>query len=288
MSRSVPDPALDDLARVPATSVWTVRDGVRLHALDYGGDGTPLLVLPGITSPAVTWDFVVRPLVGPFRPVVLDLRGRGLSGLAGAYGLEEYAQDAEAVVAQLGLEGVVVLGHSLGARIGAVLATRGVVTPAGTILVDPPLSGPDRGPYPTSREAFQTQLDEGHAGTTADEVRRFYPKWPDAELALRARWLPTCDPTAVLATYDDFTRDDFLIPWAAVPEPATLIRGAESPVVTAQGADDLIAARAATTDVPAIPGAGHMVAWDAPEDFMDALRSALRPHEHAPQNSTRS
>jgi N-formylmaleamate deformylase len=288
MSRSVPDAALDDLASIPATSVWTLRGGVRLHALDYGGAGTPLLVLPGITSPAVTWDFVVRPLVGPFRPVVLDLRGRGLSGLGGAYGLADYAQDAEAVVAQLGLEGVVVLGHSLGARIGAVLATRGVVAPAATILVDPPLSGPDRGPYPTPRAAFQQQLDEGHAGTTADEVRRFYPEWPDAELALRARWLPTCDPDAVLATYDDFVVDDFLVPWAAVPEPATVIRGADSPVVTVEGADALIAAREGTTDVPAIPGAGHMVAWDAYDPFMDALQTSLRPHATDPQTSTRS
>lgn len=287
MSRSVPDLALDDLAAVPAASVWTIRDGVRLHALDYGGDGTPLLVLPGITSPAVTWDFVVRPLVGPFRPVVLDLRGRGLSGLGDGYDLTDYAADAEAVVAQLGLEGVVVLGHSLGARIGAVLATRGVVSPAASILVDPPLSGPDRGPYPTSREAFGQQLDEGHAGTTADQVRRFYPKWPDAELALRARWLPTCDPDAVLATYDDFVVDDFLIPWAAVPGSATVIRGADSPVVTAEGADDLVAARAATTDVPAIPGAGHMVPWDAYDAFMEALQVALQPHAST-QSSTRS
>lgn len=275
MSRSVPDAALDDLARIPATSVWTVRDGVRLHALDYGGDGTPLLVLPGITSPAVTWDFVVRGLVGAFRPVVLDLRGRGLSGLGPAYGLEDYAADAEAVVGQLGLDDVVVLGHSLGARVAAVLATRGVVVPARTVLVDPPLSGPGRGPYPTSREAFEQQLEEGHRGTDADEVRRFYPKWPEAELALRARWLPTCDPGAVLATYDDFVVDDFFAAWPDVPEPATLIRGADSPVVTAENAAELIAARAATTDVPAVPGAGHMVAWDAPQDFLDALHAAL-------------
>jgi hypothetical protein len=37
-------------------------NGIRLHYLRYGGSGTPLIVLPGITSPAATWDFVARRL----------------------------------------------------------------------------------------------------------------------------------------------------------------------------------------------------------------------------------
>ena len=36
-----------------------VRSGpVDLHVLDYGGDRPPLLVLPGITSPAITAIYV--------------------------------------------------------------------------------------------------------------------------------------------------------------------------------------------------------------------------------------
>ena len=33
-------------------------NGVRLHLLRYGGQGPRLLLLPGITSPAITWGFV--------------------------------------------------------------------------------------------------------------------------------------------------------------------------------------------------------------------------------------
>ncbi|MCZ0975481.1 hypothetical protein O1L55_38125 [Streptomyces albulus] len=77
--RCVRQSALADLADVPATSRWVRSGATRLHVLDYGGDGPALVVLPGITSPAVTMDFVSRELTDLVRPLVVDVRGRGLS-----------------------------------------------------------------------------------------------------------------------------------------------------------------------------------------------------------------
>jgi N-formylmaleamate deformylase len=141
--------------------------------------------------------------------------------------------------------------------------------------VDPPLSGPGRGAYPTSREAFTTQLEEGHAGTTGDAVRAYYPRWPRAELLLRARWLRTSDVDAVLATYDWFAREDFFAWWPDVPAPAAFIRGGDSPVVTAEGAEEA-ERRNPHASQHVVPGAGHMVPWDAYEPFMAQLRAVLR------------
>jgi N-formylmaleamate deformylase len=255
-----------------------VRNGdVDLHVLDYGGDRPPLLVLPGITSPAITWDFIVTELRDLVRPVVMDLRGRGLSSPGDGYRAGDFARDAEAAIAQLELGRPHVLGHSLGARIGAALAASGAADLASVTLIDPPLSGPDRGPYPTSREAFQTQLDQGYAGTTGDEVRAFYPKWPRAELLLRARWLNTCEEAAVLATYDEFTREDFFDWWPAVAAPAAFIRGGDSPVVTVDGAAEAARLNPAASQHE-IPDAGHMVPWDSYAPFMTELRALLQRH----------
>jgi N-formylmaleamate deformylase len=248
-----------------------------VHVLDYGGDRPPLLVLPGITSPAITWDFIVSTLRDLVRPVVVDLRGRGLSDPGASYTAAAFAQDATAVIRALGLRRPLVLGHSWGARVaGALVASRDVGL-AGVTVVDPPLSGPTRGPYPTSREAFLTQLREGYAGTTADEVRRFYPKWPRSELLLRARWVATCQEDAVLATYEQMTLEDFFDTWPAVPAPAALIRGGESPVVTEEGAADAARANPGAI-IRSVPGAGHMVPWDQPERFLAELRSILNDH----------
>ena len=159
-----------------------------------------MLVLPGITSPAITWEFIVRRLGDRLRVVVADLRGRGLSSPSadGRYDLEAYADDAAALIESLGLRRPVLLGHSLGARIAAALAAREGTAAGPALLVDPPLTGPGRVPYPTSREAFLTQLEEAYAGTTPEAVARHWPSWPHRELELRARWLPTCDERAVI------------------------------------------------------------------------------------------
>lgn len=37
-------------------------NGIRQHYLRYGGRGPALLLIPGITSPAITWGFVAERL----------------------------------------------------------------------------------------------------------------------------------------------------------------------------------------------------------------------------------
>jgi N-formylmaleamate deformylase len=273
----VSEAQLAELRVLGAESRWVRNGGIDLHVLDYGGVLPPMLVLPGITSPAITWDFVVAELRDLVRPVVMDLRGRGLSDPGDGYRAPDFATDAAAAIEQLALERPIVLGHSLGARIGAALAASGAAELGGAILVDPPLCGPTRGPYPTTREAFEAQIDEGYAGTTGDEVRRFYPKWPRAEVLLRARWLDTCEREAVLATYDEFTREDFFDWWPKVRTPAAFVRGADSPVVTEAGAEEAAALNPQASQ-HAIEDAGHMVPWDSYAPFMTELRALLQRH----------
>jgi len=275
-NRLLAQSALADLADVPATSRWVRSGGTRLHVLDYGGDGVPLVVLPGITSPAVAMDFVARQLTPLVRPLVVDVRGRGLSDGGGTYGLEEYAEDTEAVVTGLGLDRPVLFGHSMGARIAAVTAVRAKVALRGTVLGDPPMSGPGRGPYPTPLDAFLDQLAQARRGTDADEVARSWPRWPRREQELRARWLASCDTEAVTATHRGFEREDFFDWWPSVPGPTALLYGADSPVVTAEGAAE--AARLLPSALLAeIPDAGHMLFWDNPPAALAALRQVLHP-----------
>jgi N-formylmaleamate deformylase len=205
---------------------------------------------------------------------VLDVRGRGLSDAGGSYSLEEYAQDTEAVLTALALDRPILLGHSMGARIAAVTAARGKVPLRGTVLVDPPMSGPGRGPYPTALEAFAAQLKEARRGTDADEVARSWPRWPRREQELRARWLSSCDEEAITLTHRGFESEDFFHWWPSVPAPTALLYGADSPVVTTSGAAE--AARAnPSADLVGIPDAGHMVFWDNPPAAARLLREAL-------------
>jgi N-formylmaleamate deformylase len=262
-------------------SEFVQANGLTHRVLRYGtAAGThDMLVLPGITSPAVTADFIAVLLAEMgFRVTVADARGRGETDRArpGQYRLEDYAADAAGLIDALGLQDPVVLGHSMGARIAAAYADlhdprgRGLL-----VLVDPPVSGPGRGPYPTPRESFVQQLREAQRGTNPDEVQKFYPKWPLRELRLRAEVLATCDETAVLESHEGLETEDFFGYWERLKRPVLLVRGQDSPVVPESAAGDLRRARPDITIV-SVPGAGHMVPWDNLPGFLDAVRHPLQ------------
>jgi N-formylmaleamate deformylase len=263
---------LADLASVPAVSRWVDAGDVTLHVLDYGGAGPACIVVPGITTPAIGWDFVARDLLDVVRLIVLDVRGRGLSGRAASYRTEDYATDVEAIWPALELSGALLLGHSMGARIAAVVAARGQVPLLGTVLVDPPMSGPGRAPYPMPLASFQQQLASARAGTTAEEIAAIWPTWPRAELELRARWLATCDDAAVEETHTAFESEDFFDTWPSVRAPVALVYGSDSPVVTAEGAAEAARTNPEAT-LTAVDRAGHMIPWDNRSDFVEVFRS---------------
>lgn len=261
-------------------SQFVMANGLRQRVLRYGSPAAPDLVfLPGITSPAVTADFLAVLLADlGFRVTVPDARGRGLSSRApaGAYRLVDYAADLAGLVTALELEDPVVVGHSMGARTAAAWAVLHATRHADLILVDPPVSGPGRGPYPTTLGAFLEQLGEAQRGTTGDEVRSFYPTWPERELHLRANVLATCDETAVVESHRGFETEDFFPYWRQVTAPVLLVRGSNSPVVPPAAADDLRHARP-DIEIVSVPDAGHMVPWDNLPGFLDAVTPRLRP-----------
>lgn len=124
------------LARpIPSPLAWTegvdhvlVSDGIPLHFLTgpiVEGAGTTLFV-HGLTAAARTWDPVLPAFTAETNVVAVDLRGHGASGWAtwieGGYDLDSFASDLENLITHLGVGAVDYVGHSLGAKIGIVLA----------------------------------------------------------------------------------------------------------------------------------------------------------------------
>lgn len=98
------------------------HDGLRIAALDWGGDGPPLLLLHPNGFCAGLFDPLARRLTDTFRPIGVDLRGHGGSDapadLVTGLGFEAMAADVAAVLDHLGVgqpgSGIVGLGESLG------------------------------------------------------------------------------------------------------------------------------------------------------------------------------
>lgn len=250
--------------------------GIRQHYLRFGGQGRPLLLLPGITSPAMTWAFVGERLGRAFDTYVLDIRGRGLSqsGDGLDYSLDAMARDAVALAEALGLQDHVLAGHSMGARIALRAEARFGARAARLVLVDPPVSGPGRRPYPANLSWYVDSLRLAAAGCDAAAMRPFCPTWTEAQLGLRAEWLHTCHEGAVRTAFADFQNDDIHADFPALACPTLLMVAGRAGVITPQDEDEIRALNAAI-DIRRVADAGHMIPWDDENGFHGVLGDFL-------------
>ena len=251
----------------------TVGD-VRIHHLEYPGDGPALVLLPGITSPAITWDFVSRRLAAFCQVYTLDNRGRGLSsgGATLSYGLGDYAADTAGVIDQLGLEKPVILGHSMGARVALRLAADAPDRVGPLILADPPVTGPGRRDYPVPLQWYLDGLAAACRGEPTDTSNPLLKNWTAEQVAQRDQWLPTCDPEAIAQSHASFHDEDIfgLMPQATTP---TLLIYAEHGGTVTE--DDVAEIRGAIPDCRSvrIDGVGHMIPWDDLGTFIDTIEA---------------
>ncbi|WP_122523320.1 alpha/beta fold hydrolase [Pannonibacter phragmitetus] len=246
-------------------------NGIRQHLVHHAGNGPSLLLIPGITSPAVTWGFVAERLAEAFDVHVLDVRGRGLSE-AGAldYSLDAMAEDAIAVAEAAGLGKPLVLGHSMGARTAIRAARKAPEAFSGLVLVDPPVSGPGRRAYPSAWNWYEDSILMAQKGCSGEDMRRFCPTWTDEQNAIRAEWLHTCQLDAIRTAYDGFHTDDIHADLPHLRLPMRLVVAGGATVI---GKEDIaeICQLSPGIEVMIVEKAGHMIPWDDLEGFLSAV-----------------
>jgi pimeloyl-ACP methyl ester carboxylesterase len=179
------DVAMSDPAE-PAGFVVLVEPGDRIHFADWGGTGSPaVLLVHGLGATSRIWAPVARRLAAVRHVVAMDLRGHGLSDAPtepDAYDLDRFGGDVIAVAegsAILDDGRVVLVGHGFGAIAAATAAA--VLGPAcaGLVLVD---------------GGLETMADA--TGVDADEFLRGLDEPPEvlrsmgAFLADRRSWDP--------------------------------------------------------------------------------------------------
>ncbi|BAN27529.1 alpha/beta fold hydrolase [Caballeronia insecticola] len=254
-------------------------NGIRQHYLRYGGtraERDPVIIVPGITSPAVTWGFVAEHIGKTFDTYVLDVRGRGLSFASESldYSLDAQAADLIAFATTLGFERYSVIGHSMGARIGIRAARAKPVGMARIAMIDPPVSGPGRRPYPSQLPWYIDSIRQSREGMSADAMRAFCPTWTNEQLALRAEWLHTCDERAIRASFEGFHTDDIHADLPHLKIPALLVTAGRGDVVRDADVDE-IRALVPQLEHVRVPDAGHMIPWDDEAGFYAALGDFL-------------
>lgn len=286
-------PPLPTLAGVRHRSL-TVATGVRLHVAEAGPeDGTPVLCLHGWPQHWWIWRRVIPLLSADHRLICPDTRGAGWSGWPadGDFRKRRLAEDAVALLDELGIERAHVIGHDWGAWVGMLLATEaperlrtmlalGILHPwqptarvarnAWRFAYQVPLATPVAGERLQRQPAFVTRVLKsawGERETFDDEAAALY------EAALR-------EPEAARAghrMYRDFITRELWSTFAGdtrgkrLQVPSRLLIGSRDPLGAQLAAGFERHGDDASWDV--VDGCGHFVPEERPERVADDARA---------------
>jgi pimeloyl-ACP methyl ester carboxylesterase len=107
------------------THRWVEARGLRFHVAEAGAGQDPVLLLHGWPQHWYEWRRLMPDLADRHRVIAPDLRGFGWSDApSSGYLKEEMAQDVLAILDELELERVKLVGHDWGGWIGFILCLR--------------------------------------------------------------------------------------------------------------------------------------------------------------------
>lgn len=261
-------------------------NGVRLHCVDAGGPGRPVVFLHGAMEHGGTWRRVVEGLGPGFRSIVLDQRGHGRSDKpASGYAREDYVRDLERAVDALGLERFALVGHSTGGLNAWVYAARHPERVSALVIEDMHASRQGAA-YLADWRRWLGEWPLPFA--SADAVRAYFASLRPAlgELFVELfekradGWWPLCDRRTALATIEGNDARDWWDDLAAVRCPALLVAGGDSNELSREEAQRMVETLRDGTLV-VVEGASHTVHFDRPARFIEAVGGFLRQERGA-------
>jgi pimeloyl-ACP methyl ester carboxylesterase len=263
---------------------WWSGDGLRLHYRDYAGrdDRPPILCLHGLTRNARDFEGLAARLAGDWRLVVPEMRGRGESAYARdpmTYVPLTYLQDLDALLAQLGVGPVIVIGTSMGGILAMLLAASQRDRIAGALLND---IGPEITPAGLGRIRSYVGRQMWHptwmhaARAVAEAHGETYPGYGVADWLVMAKRLYRLNSSGrILLDYDMKIAEPFRVPgneaapdmWPALDalagKPVTVVRGDRSDILSAEVAERMVQ-RLPGAELVTVPNTGHAPTLEEP------------------------
>ena len=278
-------------------------NGVRLHYV-AGGNGPPLILLPGWPQTWWAYNKIMPALALKHRVVAVDLRGMGGSEKpVGGYDKKTMGADITALVKALGLGKVDIVGHDIGSMVAYSFTAQYPELTRRLVLLDvaPPDASLAKWPLLPGVGTFGDKVGDGslayawwfawhqvpdlHAKLAAEGRIRLEQDWffhyllrNDASIDARDRAIYAAaysSPEAIRAGdawYQAFPQD--IIDNEAYPKLAM-------PVLALGGPGygwlaSVMPAKAADLTVVRLPNSGHFIAEEVPDELLDHLDRFLR------------
>ena len=237
------------------------------------GRGRPLLFLHGATLDHRMWHPQLA-LADRFEVVTCDLRGFGQS--PPPTGSFKHCEDVSALIDDLGLRDVCVIGNSIGAHIGLEVA---LLRPdAVTGLVSVCMSGLTQD-FPADIQAMFVELKRLARTESVDAAKAL---WARCAWFTQARELPAIAALleTYLASYSGWYWSHDTPATGLVPPPATRLEEVAVPTLVIDGELDLdynhrianaLASRIPNAELLRLPAIGHMASLEAAERVTSAI-----------------
>ena len=258
--------------------------GAALFVTDSGGPGEPVMFLPGFLFDGRQFDPQVRSLRATYRCLTLDFRGQGRSAPArGGYQIEQQTADVAAVIGQLGLPPVHLVGLSMGGFVSMRIAARQPHLVRSLTLVNTSAA-----PHP--KRKFPKQLALAGVARVAgvslppivagieDEMYgqafRTDPSRAAERDVWRRRWAAADRASLVRTLLGFMIRPDMRAELPDIITPTLIISGGSDTSLPPAFSREMHRLIRGSRYVE-VPGAGHSSPLEAPEAVTSALREFL-------------
>lgn len=254
----------------------TSPDSIQIAYEVHGNGSLALVFVHGWSCDRSYWKGQIEPFSRDFKVVAVDLAGHGESGLnRGAWTIEAFGADVAAVVKKLKLQRIILIGHSMGSNVIAEAARHLSGRVAGLVLVD---QYKNLGPGLTQEEVqtFAAQLRTNFADSVASFVRRMFISTSDSALVERVAADMASAPAAIALDALVFTLN------YSRQMPHTL-EELKLPVIAINDTrrpTDVASLERYGVQAMIMPGVGHFLMMEKPEDFNLLLKTAISKFVH--------
>lgn len=275
---------------LPPADISFVETGRgRFRVLHWPGQGTPVLLLHGLSGVAEVWGPLVDAFGEARRPLyAFDQRGHGQSlSSGGGYTAGDFVADTLAVSSALGLQRPHVAGHSMGGRVVFSMGARpGTWFRSAAVLDIGPEAWQDN--WVSTLDAFERiprrfaseteALEYAARGRELGDVARavFLSRLRSHEDGSLSWW---ADWDALAETVRNHRSHNFWRQWDRLPAPALLVHGENSNELRSHVAGEM-RRRNPAVEYHEVAGVGHNLPMQAPGELSGVLEQFWQAADH--------
>lgn len=248
-------------------------DGVEIAYVTCGQGEPALVFVHGWSCDRGYWEEQLGHFGESHKLVAVDLAGHGRSGKGRTdYTMEAFGADVATVVEKLGLEQVILIGHSMGGEVIVEAARRLSDRVIGLIGVDT-LGDVELELAPEVIDGFMAPLRADFVTGTQEFLRAymFVPQTDSTLLEFIVQDMSSAPPEIALSAMAEMFGHDVAASLAEVRAPVRLINAAKTPV-------DLEAGQrhAVSFEVTVMEGVGHFLMMEKPAEFNAELAATIQ------------